>query len=241
MALPKIDLPLFELVQPSTGKKIQYRPFTVKEEKILLIAQESKEIDQIIIAIKQIVNNCFIGVDVEKMPMFDLEYMLINIRAKSVDNVIKFSITDPDTSEKINLSLDVDKITIMHKDGHTNKIKLNDDYTLIMRYLTVNELHKIAKKSSEKSDEKITQSTLFDIFIQCIDSLVSNSTDEVYKFSDFTEKEVTNFIENLNTTTINKIKNFFDTSPILRFEIPYTTSDGTKKSFIMEGVESFFI
>lgn len=236
MALPKIDLPLFELVQPSTGKKIKYRPFTVKEEKILLIAQESKDIDQIIVAIKQIINNCFIGVDTEKLPMFDLEYMLINIRAKSVNNIIKFSIVDPDTSEKINLSLDVDKITIMHREGHSNKIKLNDDYTLVMRYLTVNELHEIAKNSGE-----ITQSKLFDIFIQCIDSLVSNLSDEVYKFSDFSKKEVSDFIENLDTSATSKIKNFFDTAPILRFEIHYNTSDGVKRTFVMEGIQSFFI
>jgi hypothetical protein len=232
MGLPKIDLPLFELVQPSTGKKVKYRPFTVKEEKILLTAQESKDIDQIILAIKQIIGNCFTGVNPETLPMFDLEYMLINIRAKSVDNVIRFSITDPDTKEKI----DLNEITVKQKEGHTNKIKLNDEFILIMRYLTVNELREIANKSSE-----MTQLKLFNIFIKCIDSLVSTTSDEVYKFADFTEQEVNDFIESLDTTATNKIKTFFDTAPVLRFEVPYKTSDGTQKTFVMEGVESFFI
>jgi hypothetical protein len=236
MGLPKIDLPLFELVQPSTGKKVKYRPFTVKEEKILLTAQESKDIDQIILAIKQIIGNCFTGVNPETLPMFDLEYMLINIRAKSVDNVIRFSITDPDTKEKIDLKLDVNEITVKQKEGHTNKIKLNDEFILIMRYLTVNELREIANKSSE-----MTQLKLFNIFIKCIDSLVSTTSDEVYKFADFTEQEVNDFIESLDTTATNKIKTFFDTAPVLRFEVPYKTSDGTQKTFVMEGVESFFI
>jgi hypothetical protein len=236
MALPKIDLPLFELTIPSTGKKTKYRPFTVKEEKILLTAQESKDIEQIILAIKQIINNCFVDVDVEKLPMFDLEYMLINIRAKSVNNIIKFSINDPDTKEKIELSLDVNNIQVKHKEGHSNKIDLNDEYMLIMRYLSINELRDIAKSSKD-----MTQTKLFDIFIRCIDSLASKATDEVYKFSDFTDAEVKDFVDNLNTSSMNKIKTFFDTTPVLRFELPYKTSDGKDKTFVMEGVESFFI
>jgi hypothetical protein len=235
MGLPKINLPLFELTQPSTGKKIKYRPFTVKEEKILLTAQESKDVDQIVLAIKQIINNCFIGVDVEKLPMFDLEYMLINVRAKSVNNIIKFSINDPDTDEKIDLAINVDDIKVLYREGHSNKIDVNDEYTLIMRYLSVNELRDIAK------EKEINQSKLFDIFIKCIDSLASKTSDEIYKFADFSESEVKEFVENLDTSAMTSIQRFFDTTPVMRFEVKYKTSDGTSKTFVMEGVESFFI
>ena len=126
MGLPKIDQPLFELVIPSTGKKVQYRPFTVKEEKILLIAQESKSTDQIILAIKQIINNCLVDVDVDTLATFDLEYIIINIRGKSVNNEMTFNITDPDTQEDIELAMDVNDIEVVFDEKHDKKIDLNE-------------------------------------------------------------------------------------------------------------------
>jgi hypothetical protein len=117
--LPKIDLPLFELVLPSTGKKIKYRPFTVKEEKILLVAQESDDVEQTILGIKQIINNCLVDINVEKLAMFDLEYILLMLRSKSVDNNIRFGVTDPDTNESIELEIDLNEVKITKDKEHT--------------------------------------------------------------------------------------------------------------------------
>lgn len=233
MGLPKIDQPLFTLTLPSTGKEIKYRPFTVKEEKILLIAQESDEVDQALTAVKQVVNNCLIDIDVDKLAMFDLEYILLNLRSKSVDNNITFSIQDPDTEEKIQLEMDLNEVSISWPENHTNQIKINDDYILIMRYPSVNEFFILVKEGIENHHAN------FEIMMNCMDQLVSE--DEVYKFEDFEDKEIESFIDSLTSDIIHKIKNFFETMPKLRHEIPYTNSDGKKQTFVIEGVQTFFI
>ena len=232
MGLPKIDLPLFDIEIPSTGKKVKYRPFTVKEEKILLIAQESKDIDQIILAIKQIIVNCVITVDVDKLAMFDLEYLLINIRAKSVNNEIQFSITDPDTKERVDLTIDIADVKIIHKDDHNNLIKVNDDIYLKMRYPTINELANIAK--SKNSFEN-----LFKIMIDCIENVIEG--DSVLVLKDFTDEEISDFVNNFSNDQIDQIKNFFETMPVLKYEAKYKNSNGDDKTFIIEGMETFFI
>lgn len=235
MALPRIDLPLFELTIPSSGKKVQYRPFTVKEEKILLIAQESKEIDQIILAIKQIVNNCVNDVDANKLAMFDLEYIMLNLRGKSINNVIKFNVKDPDTEEQVELVLDIDKVTLTHKENHSKKITLNNEYSLIMRYPTINELKALTAVQNKNTED------LLNIMISCIDMLVSNDGEKIYKLSDFTDTEVKDFVEGLTSGAIKGIQTFFQTIPVLRMEIPYKNKKGESKTFVLEGLESFFI
>ena len=235
MALPKIDLPLFELTIPSNGLKVSYRPFTVREEKILLIAQESKDLDQVILAIKQIIGNCVSDIDIEKMPMFDLEYIMLNLRAKSVNNVIQFTVKDPDTEENVNLVLNIDTIELKKKDGHDRKILINDDYSLIMRYPTINELRSLSTLKSGSTEG------LLDIMLSCIEMLVSNDGEKIYKMSDFTPKEVKDFIESLTSGAIKGIKTFFETIPVLRIELPYKNKKGEQKTFVLEGLESFFI
>jgi hypothetical protein len=235
MGLPKIDLPLFDIEIPSTGKRVKYRPFTVKEEKILLIAQESKDIDQIILAIKQIINNCVISVDVNKLAMFDLEYMLINIRAQSVNNEIQFSINDPDTKERIDLTVDISEIRVIHKEDHKQLIKVNDDVHIKMRYPTINELSGIIK--SIKSKDKFED--LFNIMISCIENVIEG--DSVLVLKDFSDEEVAEFVNSFTTNQIDQIKNFFETMPALRYEAKYKNSNGDDKTFIIEGMETFFI
>lgn len=232
MGLPKIDLPLFDIEIPSTKKKVRYRPFTVKEEKILLIAQESKDIDQIILAIKQIINNCVITVDVDKLAMFDLEYLLINIRGKSVNNEIQFTINDPETKERIDLTIDINDIKITKHDNHTNLIKINDDLYLKMRYPTINELSNIIKSKNDFED-------LFKIMIDCIENVVEG--DSVLVLADFTDEEVSEFVNSFTSNHIDQIKNFFETIPALRYEAKYKTSNGDDKMFVIEGMETFFI
>ena len=232
MGLPKIDLPLFELEVPSTGKKIKYRPFTVKEEKILLIAQESKDIDQIVLSIKQVINNCLQGaIDVDKLAMFDLEFIILNIRAKSVNNIIEFKIKDPSTSEEVQLVLDISELQIKKTPTHTNVISVNDNTSIVMRYPTLNEIKMLSKS--------VTKESIFDVMIACIDRIESG--DEVYLISDYTREDLIEFVDSLNSTTIKYIEKFFDTIPVLKFEKKYTNRNGEEKTFVVEGMETFFI
>jgi hypothetical protein len=231
--LPKIDLPLFELELPSTGKKIKYRPFSVKEEKILLVAQESDDPEQTVLSVKQIVNNCLVDTDIEKLAMFDLEYVLLMLRSKSVDNNIRFGITDPDTNESIELEIDLNEVKVTREEEHTNKVKINDDYSLFLRYPTIEEFIKIAG-----ADPKDPLTSYF-IMISCLDQIASES--EVYKFSDYTDEEIDDFMENLQGDVVKKIQKFFETMPRLRHEMKYTNSEGKEQTFVIEGMRSFFI
>jgi hypothetical protein len=230
--LPKLDLPLFELVLPSTGKKIQYRPFTVKEEKILLIAQESKDIDQIVLAIKQIIGNCVTNIDVERLATFDFEYILLHIRGKSINNLIDLKIRDPDTQESISLSINIDEVTLKKDPEHTNRIQVNANAVILMRYPTLNEVSILAKG-------KATSEVLFNAMISCIDQIVVD--DSVYKTEDFTEKELLDFVDQLTPNVLADIQKFFETIPVLRMEIPYKNKNGEQKTFVMEGMETFFM
>jgi hypothetical protein len=231
--LPKIDLPLFELVLPSTGKKIKYRPFTVKEEKILLVAQESNEPEQTILSVKQVINNCLVDIDVEKIAMFDLEYVILVLRSKSVDNNIRFAVKDPDTNESIELEIDLNDVKVTRSEEHTNKIKVNDDYTLFLRYPTIQEFIKIAG-----SDSKDPLTSYF-IMVSCLDKIASES--EVFKFSDYTDQEIDEFMEGLQGDVIKRIQKFFETMPRLRHEMKYKNKDGKEQTFVIEGMRSFFI
>ena len=231
--LPKIDLPLFELELPSSGKKIKYRPFTVKEEKILLVAQESDEPEQTVLSVKQIVNNCLLDIDVEKLAMFDLEYVLLMLRSKSVDNNIKFAIKDPDTEETVELEIDLNEVKVTRDDEHSNRVKINDDYTLFLRYPTIEEFIKIA--GADQKDPLVN----YFIMISCFDKIASE--DDVYKFEDYTDGEIDDFMENLQGDVLKTIQKFFETMPKLRHEMKYTNKNGKEQTFVIEGMRSFFI
>lgn len=232
MGLPKIELPLFELEIPSTKAKFKYRPFTVKEEKILLIAQESGELSQIVLAVKQIIQNCVYGIDVEKLAVFDLEYILLNLRIKSVNNAAKFNITDPDTDETVELELDLENIKILKKEESTPNVYISDESYLVMRYPSINEVLLLQKEESGESD-------IIDIMVSCIDNIVNG--EEVFKTEDFTQQEMYDFLESLPSTVIGDIENFFSNMPSLRHEIKYKNSEGNEKTFVIEGLNSFFL
>ena len=236
MGLPKIDAPLFTLELPSTGEKIKFRPFTVKEEKILLIAQESGEVDQIIDSIKQIINNCVIDVgDIEAYPMFDIEYMIMNIRARSVNNQAKFNIKDPETEEEVEVSFDIGDLEVSKPEGHTKNIAINETSRLVMKYPSINQLQAMIKSLNNKA----TESDMYEVMLACIDTVVVDG-DQVYKLADYTHEEVEAFLDDLSATTVEGIKNFFEAMATLRYEIPYTTK-GKEKVFVVEGLESFFM
>jgi len=234
MPLPKIEQPLFDVTIPSTGKTVKFRPFTVKEEKILLIAQESKDRTQIINAIKQIINNCVIDVDVNNLSTFDVEYLLINLRSKSVSNVTKVIITDKETNENVELELDLDDVEIIKDKHHNKSIQIGDQIYLEMKYPTLNQVEATAASEADKKTE-----VLYDVMMSCIDRLITE--DEIYKMSDFTDSEVAEFINSLSSRNVEAIKQFFDTMPKLRLEKKYKNSNGNEKTFVVEGTESFFM
>ncbi len=234
MGLPKIDLPVFETKLVSTGrKKIRYRPFTVKEEKILLIAQESDDLAQVILAMKQIISNCCSDVDVEKLPMFDMEYLLMQIRGKSVNNIIEFQITDPETEKPVDIELDIDEIKIVKPKGHTKEIPITDTSYLSMSYPTINQVEGFLNEEQAEADN------VFDVMSQCIESVVDGDT--VYNLDDFTTEEVIEFIESFQTQTVEAMRKFFETQPVLKCEKEYVNANGDKKKIVLEGTETFFI
>ena len=233
MALPKIDMPLFDMTLPSTGKTVRYRQFTVKEEKILLIAQESKDLSNAINAVKQVVNNCLIDSNIEEFAMFDLEYILLLLRSKSIDNNIKFAIKDPSTGENIELELDLDNVKVTKFDNHTNRIRVNDEYTLFLKYPTIDQFIKFVE------DDKNDPMTTYNVMISCLDKVASN--DNVYKFTDYTQTEIDAFMDDLSSEVLFNVKQFFDSMPKLRHEMKYTNKDGVEKTFVLEGMQSFFI
>lgn len=232
MKLPKIDLPIMELELPSTGEKVKYRPFTVKEEKILLVAAESESAEQEVLAAKQIVNNCLIDKDVSELAMFDLEYVLMILRARSVNNNITFSVKDPETEEQIELELDIDKVEITRDPNHTKQIKINDDYALFLKYPSIDEFIKIVQMDS---NDPLTN---YYLLISCLDKLASE--DEVYDFKEYAQEDIDAFMDDMTGEVIKDIQNFFETMPKLRHEMKYTNSNGKEQTFVVEGMRSFF-
>jgi|TARA_R110000796_G_C14474518_1_gene425953 hypothetical protein len=234
MALPKIDQPLFEIVIPSTDKKAHFRPFTVKEEKILLIAQESKDVDQIILSIKQVLNNCLVGAEVDDLSVFDLEYIILNIRGKSVNNEILFGFQDEETEERVDVMLNVNDVNVQFDPNHSKEIVINDQYYIMMRYPSLDEV-----KGMQLLGEGDTEQ-MFNTMLSCIDILVDRTSDEIYKLSEFTDKEVSDFVDGFTGTVVESIKKFYQTMPKLRHTIEYKDKNGKDKTFVVEGMESFF-
>lgn len=233
MGLPKIDIPIQEMTLPSTGEKVKYRPFTVKEEKILLVAQESNDPTNEVLAAKQVVNNCLIDKEVSELAMFDLEYILMYLRGRSVNNIINFNIKDPETDETVELELDIEKISITRSEEHTNEVKINDDYRLFLRYPTIDEF---AKLTTMDQDDPLSDYTLL---VSCIDYIASE--DELHYFKDYAQEEIDTFMEDLSSDIVKGITKFFETMPRLRHEMTYTNNKGNEKTFVVEGMRSFFI
>ena len=232
MALPKIELPIFELALPSNGEKIKYRPFTVKEEKILLVAQQSHDATQEVIAVKQIVNNCLIDKDISELAMFDLEFIMLALRSKSIDNNIEFAVKDPDTEETVKLTLDIENVTVLKNPEHTNQIKINETYTLFLKYPTIDEYIKISELDQE--DPLVS----YFMMVSCLDKVASE--DEVYNLKDYTQKEIDTFVEDFSADVIKKIQDFFETMPKVRHELKYKNKNGDEKTFVIEGMRTFF-
>ena len=237
MPLPKIATPTYELVLPSSGRKITYRPFLVKEEKILIIALESQDQKQITNAVKNILKSCILtkGTKVEKLATFDIEYLFLNIRGKSVGENIEIMVTCPDDEKtQVPTSINIDSIKINKSDDHHNDIKLDDTYTLRMRYPSLNEF-----VNSNFSAENVNVDDTFQLIASCVDQVYSE--EESWTQEECTKKELNDFIESLNTSQFKEIEKFFETMPKLSHTIKVKNPNTNVESEInIEGLQSFF-
>ena len=237
MALPKLTTPTYELELPSTDEKIKYRPFLVKEEKILMMAMESKANADITQAVKDIVSECtFKKIDITNMPMFDVEYIFLQIRSKSVGEVSKLKLLCPDDGKTYaDVELDLNQVKVQVGDDHTNKIELGDDKGMIMRYPTIDSF-------KESGIKNITAINMLEVISTCILQIYEEKGEKVYDPKDQTQKELTDFIEQLNTKQFKDVQNFFETMPKLKHEITIKNPKTKKESKVtLTGLNDFFV
>ena len=238
MPLPKIATPSYELELPSTGETIHYRPFLVKEEKVLVIALESEDTKQITTAIKTVIKNCILtkNIKVETLPTFDIEYLFLNIRAKSVGEEIEVNVICPDDEETtVTVKIDLDDIKVQKNENHTNKIKIDDSIMMEMKYPSLDQF--IKNNFDFKKTNAMEQS--FDLIASCIDKIYTE--EEVWSAGDVTKKELMEFLEQMNSTQFKEIETFFETMPKLSHTIQVTNPKTEVESeVILEGLSSFF-
>ena len=238
MPLPKIATPTYELELPSTGQTVQYRPFLLKEEKVLVIALESEDSKQITTAIKTVIKNCILtkGIKVEALPTFDIEYLFLNIRGKSVGEVIEVNVICPDdetTPAKVEINLD--DIKVQKDDKHTNKIKLDDSIMMEMKYPSLDEF---IKNNFDLNDTSNMDQS-FDLIASCIDKIYTE--EEVWVAADCTKKEINDFLESMNSSQFKEIEAFFSTMPKLSHTINVINPKTKVESeVVLEGLASFF-
>ena len=236
MALPKLTTPTYELEIPSTDEKIKYRPFLVKEEKILMMAMESKSSADITQAVKDIVSECtFNKVKIDDMPMFDVEYIFLNIRSKSVGEVSKLKLLCPDDNKTYaDVEVNLSEVKVQVGDDHTNKIELGNGMGMIMKYPTIDSF-------KESGIRDINPNNMLEVISTCILQIYEEEGKKVYDTKDQTKKEVTDWIEQLNTKQFKDVQNFFETMPKLKHEITIKNPKTKKESKIMlNGLNDFF-
>ena len=237
MALPQINVATYELVVPSTDEKVKYRPFLVKEEKILLIAMESGDTNEMLRGVKSIVEECtFNKLKLGDSPMFDVEYMFLNIRAKSVGEVSKLRVLCQDDNKTYaNIEIDLNEVQVTVDDDHTNKIELTDEMGVIMKYPSIDSFSK-----NEIAD--VSTENMLEIIVACIDHIYDKKGEEVYAAKDSTQKELIEFIEQLNTQQFQSIQKFFDTMPSLKHEITVKNPKTKVESIVtLTGLNDFFV
>jgi len=237
MPLPQINTPTYELVLPSNGKKLKYRPFLVREEKILIMALESEDMQQISTAIIETLNQCILtkGIKVEKLATFDIEYLFLNIRAKSVGETVEVNVTCPDDGQtSVSMEIDIDSIKIKKDKSHKNAIKLDDTLSMKMKYPSMDQF------VVSNFDSTITDvDTTLGMIIGCIDMIYNE--EESWNASESTDKELSEFVGNLNTKQFKLIEKFFSTMPKLTHTIKVTNPQTKVVSDVtLEGLAAFF-
>ena len=236
MALPKINVPTYELVVPSTEKKIKYRPFLVKEEKVLLLAMESGENTDILQAVKTIVDECtFNKLKVGEMPMFDVEYIFLQVRARSVGEISTMQVLCQDDGKTYaKVDIDLNEVQVQVQDGHTNKIELDDEMGVIMKYPSIDSF-------ADGNIDNITPSNMIDVVASCIEQIYDKGGENVYEGKDSTKKEIVEFIEQMNTKQFADVQKFFDTMPKLQHTITVKNPKTKKESEVtLTGLNDFF-
>ena len=238
MPLPTITTPSYELELPSTGKKIKYRPFLVKEEKLLVLALETEDTKQISTAIKTVLKSCIQtrGIKVEKLPTFDIEYLFLNIRGKSVGEEIEVNLIAPDDEEtSVPVTINIDDIKISKKKDHSNKIKLDESLVMEMKYPSLDEF----VKNNFDFDGEVDMDQSFDLIASCIDKIYNE--EEVWSTADCTKKEVKEFLEQMNSMQFKEIEKFFETMPKLSHSVTFTNpKTEVESTVVLEGLSSFF-
>ena len=238
MPLPTIVTPTYELELPSTGKKVKYRPFLVKEEKLLVLALETENTKDISTAIKTVLKSCIQsrGVKVENLPTFDIEYLFLNIRGKSVGEEVEVNLIAPDDEvTEIPVTIDIDDIKIQKSEEHNNKVKLDDSLIMEMKYPS---LDQFIKSNFDFGDE-VTMDQSFDLIASCIDKIYNE--EEVWSTADCTKKEVKDFLEQMNSMQFKEIEKFFETMPKLSHSVTFTNpKTKVESTVVLEGLSSFF-
>ena len=229
MALPKIKHPTHSITIPSTQKKVNFRPFTVQEEKLLLMAKSSEDTDDIINTVKQVIQNCIIEpIDVEKLAIFDIEYIFIKLRAKSVGEVVDLDYTDPENNENIKFKINLDDIEVKITEGHTNKFPLFENIGVVMRYPTLEEIKAVEEAGKDEA--------VFTMLLKCIDKIYDDDT----VYDDYTEKELHDFINTLPMESMTEIQKFFETMPSVEHTVILKNKNGETKEVVLKGINSFF-
>ena len=233
MPLPVINAPIYELTIPSTGQTVQYRPFLVKEEKILLMANEGGEASEIVRAMKQIIGNCIQnGYNTDNMPLFDVEYIFLKLRSKSVNEFSEVGFRCPECDEVNRVQIDLSGVEISVDDTHSNKVELTNDIGLIMKYP---QLDSVNINDLESNDVN----AVFEVISSCIDSIYQG--EEIHDSGDYTKQEITEFINNLTQEQFLKIQQFFDTMPKLSHTVPYKCGKCEyDEPLLLEGLQNFF-
>ena len=239
MPLPKIATPTYELVLPSSDKKIKFRPFLVKEEKILILAMESQDTKQIANAVKNVITHCILsrGIKVEKLSTFDIEYLFLNIRGKSVGEDIEVMVTCPDDGKtQVPTLINIDSIKIQKSEDHSKDIKLDDTYTLRMKYPSLNEF---IKSNFAGGVDDMNVDDTFDLIASCIEQVYSE--EESWSSADCTKKELKDFLEQLDSKQFKNIEKFFETMPKLSHTVTVINPNTKKENkIVLEGLQNFF-
>jgi hypothetical protein len=232
MALPSLNTPKHELTLPSTGEKVEYRPFLVKEEKLLLMAQEANDETATLKAVEQIVDACTFGkLNVKTIPVFDLEYVFIQLRAKSVGETSSIKITCPDDMEtKVEVTVNLEDITCVKQEGHDNKIQLTDEIGMIMDYPKIDSMTVVDTSKPE---------SVFDLVRECIAQIYD--TENVYERNDMSSSDLDNFLDSMSHSQFEQVQEFFNTMPKVQYKTKVKNPEtGVESDIVIEGMQNFF-
>ena len=242
MPLPKINTPTYDLTLPSTGKKIKYRPFLVREEKILIMALETEDIAQITNAVIEILDECILtkGVSVTKLATFDIEYLFLNVRSKSVGETVEVNVTCPyDEKTSVQMEINIDSIKVQKVRGHKNIIKLDDQYSMKLKYPSMTQFIESNFESGQDGGEGNDIDKSLSMITSCIEMIYDN--EESWDASDSSQQELEEFIEQLNSKQFKAIEKFFETMPKLSHKVKVTNpKTGVESQVVLEGLASFF-